>query len=131
MITQEINNYNRSQSGESKKVCEHLAKLIEAGLPNSTNKLFHANPAWFLNDNPIVGYDVRKKGVMLMFWSGQSFKTPGLEVVGSLKFKAAGKLYTQTGEIDDAAIKNWLAESIKIQYDYKNIVKKKGQLDRL
>jgi len=131
MITQEIHAYNAAQVGVNKEICERLAKLIEAGLPESTNKLFHANQAWFLNDNPIVGYDVRKKSVMLMFWSGQSFKTPGQEVVGSLKFKAAGKLYTETSEIDESIVKKWLAESIKIQYDYKNIVKKKGQLDQL
>lgn len=131
MITKEIHDYNESQADVNRKICEQLARLIEASLPDSTNKLFHANPAWFLAENPIVGYDVRKKGVMLMFWSGQSFKTPGLEVVGSLKFKAAGKLYTEASEIDETTVKRWLAESIKIQYDYKNIVKKKGQLDQL
>ncbi len=131
MITNEIHTYNETQVGMNKKICEHLAKLIETALPGSTNKLFHANPAWFLAENPIVGYDVRKKGVMLMFWSGQSFNTPGLEVVGSLKFKAAGKLYTEASEIDESIVEEWLAESIEVQYDYKNIVKKKGQLDRL
>lgn len=131
MIANEIQAYNQAQTGEDKKICEQLARLIEASLPDSANRLFHANPAWFLAENPIVGYDVRKKGVMLMFWGGQSFKNPGLEVVGSLKFKAAGKLYTETSEIDESIVKKWLAESIKIQYDYKNIVKKKGQLDRL
>lgn len=131
MIASEIHNYNQSQIDEYKKICQLLAGLIEAGLPNSTNKLFHSNPAWFIDENPIVGYAVRKKGVMLMFWSGQSFVTAGLSTVGSLKFKAAGKLYMRDDEIDAGSIKKWLAESVNIQYDYKNLIKKKGQLDLL
>lgn len=131
MIAADILHYNTQQTDAERKICETLMQLISTELKGATCKLFHANPAWFLDDNPIVGYDVRKQGVMLMFWSGRAFTTPGLTEVGSEKFKAAGIIYTDISEIDNGLITQWLEESKRIQYDYKNIVKKKGRLDKL
>lgn len=131
MITADIHHYNAQQTTRDREICEKLMQLVSTKLKGATCKLFHANPAWFLDDNPIVGYDVRKKGVMLMFWSGQAFSTPGLSIVGSEKFKAAGIIYTDVNDIDSDLVGAWLEESKRMQYDYKNIVKKKGRLDEL
>lgn len=131
MSAADILHYNSQQTDAHREICETLMHLISQELEGATCKLFHANPAWFLDGNPIVGYDVRKKGVMLMFWSGQAFITPGLSIVGSEKFKAAGIIYADTKDIDSERIATWLEESKHIQYDYKNIVKKKGRLDKL
>jgi len=131
MITADILHYNAQQTDADREICETLMQLISTELKGATCKLFHANPAWLLDDNPIVGYDVRKKGVMLMFWSGRAFSNSGLTAVGSEKFKAAGIIYTNAKEIDGDLIKAWLEESKHTQYDYKNIVKKKGRLDKL
>ena len=46
-------------------------------------------------------------------------------------FKAAEARYTDSEQVDAKALKQWLIESKKIQWDYKNIVKRKGILERL
>lgn len=121
--------YNEGQSDSDRKICELLAKEIEQGLPEAENKVWHAHPVWFLDGNPIVGYSKLKNCVRLLFWSGQSFTTTGLKKEG--KFKAAEARYTSAEEIDTSLLGKWLAESRQIQWDYKNIVKRKGRLERL
>jgi hypothetical protein len=103
--------------------------LIDKGLPDAMSKVWHAHPVWFLAGNPIVGYSRLKDGVRLMFWSGQSFDAPGLAPTGT--FKAAEQRYAQADEIDAQALARWLVEARTVQWDYKNIVKRKGRLERL
>jgi hypothetical protein len=67
--------------------------------------------------------------VRLLFWSGQSFDEPTLEPEGS--FQAAGVRYTASTEIHPKDLKRWLTKARDIQWDYKNIVKRKGKLERL
>ena len=121
--------YNNTQSVEDRRICELLAQEIERALPEAENKVWHAHPVWFLNANPVVGYSKLKDSVRLLFWSGQSFLTPGLEAEG--KFKAAEARYTSADQVDENALRNWLAESSDIQWDYKNLVRRKGKLERL
>jgi hypothetical protein len=65
----------------------------------------------------------------LLFWSGQSFATPGLSPEG--KFKAAEARFTAAEQVDAPSLQRWLAEGREIQWDYKNIVKRRGVLERL
>jgi hypothetical protein len=64
-----------------------------------------------------------------LFWSGQSFDEEGLQKEGS--FKAAEARYTTAEDINLKDLKRWLKKSKEIQWDYKNIVKRKGKLKRL
>jgi hypothetical protein len=121
--------YNRQQTPNDQRICDLLAAEICRGLPEAENKIWHAHPVWFLNGNPIVGYSKLKAGVRLMFWSGQSFDEPGL--VGGGKFKDAHVVYTSVDEVQVSDLARWLATSRDVQWDYKNIVKRKGQLERL
>jgi hypothetical protein len=98
-------------------------------LPEAENKVWHAHPVWFIDGNPVVGYSKLKGGVRMLFWSGQSFTSAGLQPEG--KFKAAGVSYASVDQIDRAALGRWLAECRDIQWDYKNIVRRKGKLERL
>lgn len=91
--------------------------------------MWHGHPVWFLNGNPIVGYSKLKESVQLLFWSGQSFDEPGLVAEGS--FKAAEIRYKLPEEIDETALRRYLKKATDIQWDYKNIVKKRGVLERL
>ncbi len=125
----DIISYNQAQEGEHQEVCEFLAAEITKGLLGATSKLWHGHPVWFINDNPIVGYAVRKNDVQLLFWSGQSFDESSLEVEGT--FKAAQKRYDDVSQINVDDLRRWLRKSQKIQWDYKNIVKRKGELIRL
>lgn len=126
---QDIKKYNDSQMPEDKLICELLASEIDHSLSKAESKLWHGHPVWFLEGNPIVGYAKRKNDTQLLFWSGQSFDEAGLDVEGS--FKAAQKRYTSAAEIDIDALARWLEKAEKIQWDYKNIVKRKGLLERL
>lgn len=121
--------YNARQSASDRAICDLLAREIERALPEAENKVWHAHPVWFLDGNPIVGYSKLKDSVRLMFWSGQSFKTAGLAKEGS--FKAAEARYTTVDDVDTKLLRKWLAESRDVQWDYKNIVKRKGKLERL
>jgi hypothetical protein len=67
--------------------------------------------------------------VRLLFWSGQSFDEVGLAPEG--KYKAADSRYTAPEEVDAKSLRRWLEKSKSIQWDYKNIVRRKGRLERL
>ena len=84
---------------------------------------------WFLDGNPVAGYSKLKSCVRLLFWSGQSFEEPGLQDEGS--FKAAEARYTDAADVEVEALRRWLGKARDIQWDYKNIVKRKGRLERL
>ena len=126
----DIQAYNNSQSTEDKLICDALAEQINLHLPEAENKIWHAHPVWFLEENPIVGYSKQKKGIRLMFWSGQSFDENKLNVLGG-KFQDASIFYNSIDEIDTTDLKIWLQKAKEIQWDYKNIVKRKGILERL
>ena len=121
--------YNQAQEPGDRKICALLAKQIDAALPEAENKVWHGHPVWFLDGNPVVGYSKLKGCVRLLFWSGQSFETGGLKPEG--KFKAAEARFTSVDEVDVERLVRWLAESRDTQWDYKNIVKRKGRLERL
>ena len=124
-----IDAYNLTQSDEDRAICDALRELIDQHLSDAQSKIWHAHPVWFLDGNPIVGYSKLKGPVRIMFWSGQSFQTPGLHPEGT--FKAAEARYTVLPQIDPQRIAQWLIEARTVQWDYKNIVKNKGRLDSL
>ncbi len=121
--------YNNAQSNEDRNICNLIAETISSNLPKAENKIWHAHPVWFLDGNPIVGYSKLKNCVRLLFWSGQSFDEPGLQNEG--KFKAAVIRYTSADQVNTKDLKRWLKKAKDIQWDYKNIVKRKGVLERL
>ena len=103
--------------------------MINLALPEAESKIWHAHPVWFLDGNPVAGYSKLKNCIRLLFWSGQSFEEPGLQNEGS--FKAAEKRYTSVDEVSTADLERWLAKARNIQWDYKNLIKRKGVLERL
>lgn len=125
----DIQDYNDSQLPEDQKICDLLFNTINQNLKKAESKIWHRHPVWFLEGNPIVGYSKLKDSVRLMFWSGQSFNEPGLQNEGS--FKAAEVRYTNIDQVNVEDIKVWLKKATEIQWDYKNIVKRKGKLVRL
>jgi hypothetical protein len=129
-LNADITLYNQQLGSEESAICEMLANSIDQELDQATSKIWHAHPVWFLNENPIVGYSKQKQGIRLLFWSGADFEETGLTVrVG--KFKDASVFYKTAAEIDPVTLKTWLSKAKTIQWDYKNIVKRKGKLERL
>ena len=126
----EIQNYNQQFSSDDREIVEKLAKIINENLPEAENKIWHAHPVWFLEGNPIVDYSKQKAGIRLMFWSGKSFEEDKLNILGG-KFQDASVFFNSVEEINENDLKKWLQKSREIQWDYKNIVKRKGQLLRL
>lgn len=121
--------YNQALAPAERAICELLAAQIDLGLPEAHNKIWHAHPVWFLEENPVVGYSKLKNCVRLLFWSGQSFDAPGLAKEGS--FKAAEARFTAVDQVDTKLLERWLAQARDVQWDYKNLVKRKGKLERL
>ena len=121
--------YNESLDPQDRDICNLLARQIDQALPEAENKIWHAIPVWFLDGNPVVGYSKLKECVRLLFWSGQSFEEEGLKKEGS--FKAAEARYTAADQVNRQNLKRWLAKARDIQWDYKNIVRRKGRLERL
>jgi len=129
-MKKEIREYNRSQSDSDKSICNALAKIIDEKLPEAENKIWHAHPVWFLEGNPIVGYSKQEAGIRLMFWSGMGFDEEKLQP-GTGKFKDASIFFVNRNHINAHDLTRWLEKSKNIQWDYKNIVKRKGKLVRL
>jgi|GEM_PF-35052 len=129
-MAKEIRAYNSRMGKGDKAICDLLAEEINIALQSADNKIWHGHPVWFLNGNPIVGYSKQKKGIRLMFWSGAGFEEPLLNVRGE-KFKDASIFYTSVSDIKGKDLKRWLKKSEHIQWDYKNIVKRKGKLIKL
>ena len=123
----EIQNYNNLQTESNHEICSKLSYMISENLKHSESKIWHAHPVWFLDENPIVGYSKQKKGIRLMFWSGKSFNEEQLNVEGE-KFQDASIFYNDVNEINEVDVQRWLKKSEEIQWDYKNIVKRKGEL---
>lgn len=125
----DVKKYHEGLALEDRKVCELLAKEIDRALPEAESKVWHAHPVWFLDGNPVVGYSKLKGCVRLLFWSGRSFEEEGLKDEGS--FKAAEARYTSPDQVGVKDLRRWLAKARDIQWDYKNIVRRKGRLERL
>ncbi|MEQ1842948.1 MAG: DUF1801 domain-containing protein [Verrucomicrobiales bacterium] len=121
--------YHAALLPEEFAICELLAREIAASLPEAVNKVWHGHPVWFLDGNPVVGYSKRKHGVSLLFWSGRSFDEAGLKNEGS--FEAAGTRYTAADQVKTEDLRRWLGKARDIQWDYQNIVRRKGRLERL
>jgi uncharacterized protein YdhG (YjbR/CyaY superfamily) len=129
-MNSKIQNYNSSQTDSDKEICTLISKIIDAELNDAENKIWHSHPVWFLDGNPIVGFSKQKRGIRLMFWSGKSFNEADLNVEGE-KFQDASIFFNDKNEIVEDDLKRWLGKSKEIQWDYKNIVKRKGELIRL
>lgn len=127
---QDISAYNDKQNPKDFEIYDLLATTIDENLLDAESKVWHAHPVWFLDGNPIVGYSKQKLGIRLMFWSGADFEEEKLNIVGK-KFKDASIFYNDVSEIDIKLFILWLKKSKDIQWDYKNIVKRKGKLERL
>jgi len=130
IIAEEIIYFNDLQSETDKLICEFLAKEISRHLPEAVNKIWHRHPVWFLDGNPIVGYSKQKPGIRLMFWNGADFEEEGLNVAGK-KFKDASVFYNDVAEINKNDLSRWLKKSKEMRWDYKNLIKRKGKLERL
>lgn len=126
----EIKAFNESQSDGEREVCELLAREIDRGLPEAESKIWHRHPVWFLEGNPTVGYNKLKAGIRLMFWSGMDFGEEKLQP-GTGKFKDASITYTSVDQVDVEELKKWLEKAKEIQWDYKNLIKRKGKLVKL
>ncbi len=126
----DIQKYNNNQTSDDKEICDLLAVTIDSELTDAESKIWHAHPVWFIDGNPIVGYSKQKAGWRLMFWSGADFDEAQLNVTGK-KFKDASIFYNSAQQINTNDLQRWLKKSREIQWDYKNIVKRKGQLEKL
>lgn len=125
----DVAKYNETQSPHDRAICQLLATEIDRALPDAESKIWHGGPVWFLAGNPIVGYSKTKDCVRLLFWSGQSFEAKGLTQEGT--FKAAEARYSAVDAVDATQLGRWLAESRDVQWDYKNLARRKGKLERL
>ena len=114
-----IDEYNTELSSESRQLAESLCKLFAKQVPGAEGKVWHGHPVWFIAGNPVFGYSLKKAGLEVLFWSGQSFKKSGLRPIG--KFQAAGCIVESKADVE--GLSEWLQESIKIQWDYQNLPK--------
>lgn len=125
----EIETYNLALSETERAISQLLATEIIQQLSEAEYKIWHGHPVWFLEGNPVAGYSKLKGCIRLLFWSGQSFDEPELQKEGT--FKAAEKRYTSIEQVNKKDLARWLHKAKTIQWDYKNLVKRKGQLERL
>ena len=128
-MKQEIQDYHQQLTDTERAIAEKLYETICRHLPHADHKIWHRHPVWFLDGNPVVGYCKLKGWMRLLFWSGQSFDEQELVPEGS--FKAAEARITDASQINENDMARWLGKCESIQWDYKNLVKRKGVLERL
>lgn len=114
--------YNEHLAPEFRDQAEQLAKLFAKQVPQAEAKVWHGHPVWFIEGNPVFGYSLKKAGLEVLFWSGKSFKKSGLKPIG--KYQAAGISVSSKSDVE--ALKDWLQEALAIQWDYKNLPKKRA-----
>ncbi len=129
-MNKDVQFFHEKQTTEDQAICNLLFLTIESALPDAENKLWHSHPVWFIDGNPIVGYSKQKAGWRLMFWSGSDFEEDKLNVRGG-KFKDASIFYSTIEQINTTDLQSWLKKSREIQWDYKNLIKRKGKLEKL
>jgi hypothetical protein len=129
-MNQEIRAFHEAQVPEEKEICDLLFNLISENLPEAENKIWHAHPVWFLEGNPIVGYSKLKGCIRLFFWSGADFEEYQLKQ-GTGKFKDASIRYSDIRQINVADVERWIEKSKNIQWDYRNLIKRKGRFERI
>lgn len=127
-LPDDIAAYHARLEPSDREIAELLASVIAQSLPEATAKVWHGHPVWFLDGNPIVGYDRLKASMRLMFWSGQSFEEPGLTPQGG--FRAAEVRYDDASDVDVDALRRWLAKARDIQWDYEHIRTTRGVLQK-
>lgn len=118
----QIVSYAQAQPTAFRTVCELLHELIARALPEASSKVWHGSPVWFIDGNPVVGYNATKKTVNLLFWNGQAFDEAGLTPVG--KYRAAQALFGDAAEIDPRVIRRWLRRARSDVFDSKAFFKK-------
>jgi hypothetical protein len=121
----EIAGYAEKQAPSEREICCSLRTLIDAALPKATSKVWHGSPVWFIDDNPVVGYSVNKKGVALLFWNGQAFDTPGLSPVG--KYRAAQAVFAEPDAVNVKLIQRWLKSARSNVFDSRAFFKRKAK----
>ena len=123
-LGQDVLNYQDGLSEDEAEIGAALIKLISKAMPKAEGKVWHGHPVWFIDGNPVVGYSLKKAGIEVLFWSGQSFKLEGLRAIG--KFKAAGIALPTIRDLNKKSMTAWLAEAVAIQWDYQNLPKKRS-----
>jgi hypothetical protein len=114
--------YSQAQPLEFRTICDRLRELIDSALPKAISKVWHGSPVWFIDENPVVGYNATAKTVNLLFWNGQAFGEPALKPVG--KYRAAQAVYSVAAEIAPNVIRRWLKKSKSDVFDSKAFFQK-------
>jgi hypothetical protein len=117
-----IAEYSQAKPLAFRSICDVLRELIEKALPKATSKVWHGSPVWFIDDNPVVGYNVTAKSVNLLFWNGQAFDEAGLTAVG--KYGAAQATFGDAAQIDPKVIRRWLKKAKSDVFDSKEFFRK-------
>lgn len=125
----DIEEYIQSLDVSVASLASELRNKFDQALPGSEAKVWHGHPVWFLDGNPIVGFSLKKAGLEVLLWSGKSFKVDGLKPVG--KYQAASLPIATSDDVESVTLAAALEESIAIQWDYKNLVKNRGELVKL
>ena len=118
----QITAYSKAQTLAFRPICDLLRELIDTALPKATSRVWHGSPVWFIDDNPVVGYNATAKSVNLLFWNGQGVDEAGLKPVG--KYRAAEAIFRDADEIDPKVIRRWLKKARSDVFDSKAFFKK-------
>jgi hypothetical protein len=114
--------YSQAQPLALRPICDRLRELIAMAIPKASSKVWHGSPVWFLDDNPVVGYNATAKTVNLLFWNGQAFDEGALQPVG--KYRSAQAQFRDAAEIDPKVIRRWLKKARSDVFDSKAFFKR-------
>jgi Domain of unknown function (DU1801) len=117
-----IQTYLEAQTPEHADICRRLLSEIRRCLPESSARLYHRSPAWFIGENAVVGVSVKARaGVTLLFWNGQAFEDEALLPVG--QFRAAQLSYQAVSQIKTKMLRRLLKRAGRDIWDFAGLRK--------
>ena len=112
--------YLDAQTPQHGDICRRLVAEIRRCLPQSTARLYHGSPAWFIGENAVVGVSVKANaGVTLLFWNGQAFKDQALIPVG--QFNAAQLSFQAVDQFNTKMLRRLLKKAGMDIWDFARI----------
>lgn len=110
-----IDAYSQAQKADFRDVRSVAQADRRKYLEGNVESLARGSPAWFLGENPVVGYSASKKSVKLLFWNSKALDEPDLKAVG--KYRATRAIFAYGDEIDPQVVRRWLEKAKSSVFD--------------
>lgn len=105
-----VADYIESVPESLRSIAEQLTTIIDAGLPNTTSRVYHGHPVW-LDGTPVAGYKAYSTHVTFMIWTGQDIDDPTGRLRATGAQRMASVRLISVDDVDKDTFAAWLAQT--------------------